>query len=82
MQNNTPMKFVKLLASLIAATLVAGCSVGTAPTEPGGNSVKNGSLIWYVSAYDARYLVPHAAAGRGRCSAGRHGRGGQRNLYQ
>jgi hypothetical protein len=50
MQNNTPKKFVKLLASLIAATLVAGCSVGTAPTEPGGNSVKNGSLIWYVSA--------------------------------
>jgi hypothetical protein len=49
MQNNILNKFV-LSASLIAATFAVGCSVGKAPVEPTGNTVQNGSLVWYVSA--------------------------------
>jgi outer membrane murein-binding lipoprotein Lpp len=41
MQNKTINKIV-LSASLVAATFVAGCSVGKAPVEPTGNTVQNG----------------------------------------
>jgi hypothetical protein len=50
MHNGIVKKVVLLSASLFAASLVAGCTVGKAPTEPSGNTVQNGSLVWYVSA--------------------------------
>jgi hypothetical protein len=50
MMTTTLRRLGMLSLSLILATFETGCSTGTAPVEPTGNTVTNGSLTWYVSA--------------------------------
>jgi hypothetical protein len=50
MNTRTLQKLGSLATTFLAASLQIGCSTGAAPVEPGGNTLVNGSLVWYVDA--------------------------------